>query len=103
MKNKKQIKRADVFFARMLKDPVIRINYAEERTKSSIAQAVKAARLRAKLTQAALARDIGTTQSVIARLEGPGIGRVPSLALLARIAFACHGKLELGINFKRVA
>jgi len=35
MKNKKQIKRADVFFARMLKDPVIRINYAEERTKSS--------------------------------------------------------------------
>ena len=101
MKSKKRaIKSADAFFEQMLKDPEIKLHYEEERAKSAIAMAVKAARTRAKLTQAQLAKKIGTTQSVIARLEGADDQREPSLSLLARIATACHGKLEFGFSFK---
>lgn len=104
MKSKKvAIKSADSFFERLLKEPEIRLHYEEERAKTAIAMAVKTARKRARLTQAQLARKIGTTQSVIARLEGGGDRRVPSLSLLARIATACHGELELGFKFKKAA
>ena len=104
MRMKKQTyKPADSFFGRLLRDPEIRFHYEEERAKTLIAMAVKAVRTRAKLTQAQLAKKIKTTQSVIARLEGGGDRRVPSLALLARIAAACHGELEFGFKFKRAA
>ena len=100
---KRNYRSADSFFARMLKDSDIRIRYEEERAKTSIAMAVKAARTRAKLTQAQLAEKIGTTQSVIARLEGVGDSRIPSLSLLARIATACHGEFGFGFRFKKAA
>jgi len=104
MKSKKRsYKSADHFFEDMLKDPEIKLYYEEERSKTSIGMAVKAARVRAHLTQAQLAKKIGTTQSVIARLEGAGDRREPSLSLLARIAAACHGKFEFGFKFKQVA
>lgn len=104
MRLKKRIhKTADAFFERLLKDPEIRLHYEEERTKTLIAMAVKAVRTRAKLTQAELADKIGTTQSVVARLEGEGDLRIPSLAFLARIAAACNGELELGFKFKKAA
>ena len=104
MKSKKRTyKSADAFFEHSLKDPEIRLHYEEERAKSAIAAAVKAARVRAGLTQAELAKKIGTTQSVIARLEGTGDQREPSLSLLARIAAACHGKLEFGFTFDKAA
>ncbi len=102
MKSKKRsIKSADAFFKGLLKDPEIRLYYEAERAKSTLAVAVKAARKRARLTQAQLAKKIGTTQSVIARLESSGDPRIPSLSLLASIAAACHGKLELGFTFKK--
>lgn len=94
---------ADDFFRKLLKDPEIRLNYEEERVKSSIAMAVKAMRKRAGFTQARLARKMGSTQSVIARLEGGGDRRVPSLSFLARIAAACHGELEFGFKFRKAA
>lgn len=102
MKHKKRpYKSANSFFAQLLKDSEIRFYYKEEHAKSVIAMAVKAARTRAKLTQAELAKRIGTTQSVIARLEGGGDRRVPSLSLLARIAAACNGELAFGFKFKK--
>ena len=57
------------FFRKLLRDPEMKILFEEERAKSEIALAVRAARRRSKLTQAALARRIGSTQAVIARLE----------------------------------
>lgn len=96
-------KMADSFFKRLLKDPEIKLHYEEERAKTSIAMAVKAVRTRARLTQSGLAKKIGTTQSVIARLEGGGDRRIPSLSLLARIAAACNGELEFGFRFKKAA
>ena len=52
MKHKrKAYKSAQPFFDKLLKDPEIRMCYEEEKTKSQIAAAVKAARTRAGLTQ----------------------------------------------------
>ena len=98
-KKQKAYKPAASFFNKMLKDPEIRLHYEEERTKSQIAAAVKAARNRAGLTQLELAEKIGTSQSVIARLESGSDSRTPSLALLARIAAACDAVFEFGFKF----
>ena len=100
MREKGRTKAAEPFFKRLLKDPEIKLLYEEERARTKIAAVVVAARVRAGLTQAQLARKIGTTQSVIALLESGTDTRVPSLSLLARIAGACHGALELGFSFK---
>jgi ribosome-binding protein aMBF1 (putative translation factor) len=88
------------FFEEMMKDPEVRFHYQEERAKTDIAMAVRTARLKAHLTQAGLAKKIGTAQSVIARLESGEDDRTPTLPLLARIASTCGGKLELGFRFK---
>ena len=100
MKTKKAtFKMAQSFFDKMLRDPEIRMHYEEEKAKSRIAQAVRAIRTRAGLTQTELAQKIKTTQSVIARLESGTDKRTPSLDLLARIASACDAELELGFKF----
>lgn len=100
MKIKKAgFKMAQPFFDKLLRDSDIRMYYKEEKAKSHIAQTVRAARLRAGLTQAELAKKIKTTQSVIARLESGTDKRTPSLDLLARIASACDAELELGFKF----
>lgn len=52
-------------------------------------------RNKAHLTQSQLAEKAGTTQPVIARLESGADTRIPSLALLARIAAASQAKLHL--------
>jgi len=62
---------------------------AQERVKSQAAQAIYEARLAAGLTQTALARLAGTTQSVISRLEDGDYDR-HSVAMLERIAAALH-------------
>lgn len=59
--------------------------------------------MKANLTQAELAKLIGTTQSVIARLEGGSDKRVPSIPLLARIAAACGGHFEFGFSFLKAS
>jgi DNA-binding XRE family transcriptional regulator len=101
--NRKYYKPAEPFFKKLLKDPEVRFYYEQEKAKSKIAVAVKAARIKANLTQAKLADRIGTTQSVIARLESGNDTRTPSLPLLAQIAIACGGSLELGFKFKHAS
>ena len=68
----------------------------EERVNLQAAQAIREARGKARLTQAALARKVGTTQSVISRLEDADYTG-HTLKLLERIALACkrHVRLEL--------
>jgi ribosome-binding protein aMBF1 (putative translation factor) len=98
--NKKYYKSADPFFKKLMNDPEVRFHYEENKAKSKLAMAVKTARLRAHLSQAKLAEKIGTTQSVIARLESGTDQRTPTLPLLAHIATACGGNLEIGFKFK---
>jgi DNA-binding XRE family transcriptional regulator len=102
MKNKKHYRSAKPFFQKLLKDRNIRIQFEEEKSKTEIAYAVRTARIKADLTQAQLAKLIGTSQSVIARLEGGTDKRVPSIPLLARIAAACGAHFEFGFIFSKV-
>lgn len=99
MKLRKPYRPAKVFVEKLLKDPEIRILFEEERAKTEIAEAVRSARIHAGFTQIELARLADTTQAVISRIESIDT-RIPSLALLARIAGACNAKLMLGFSFK---
>jgi DNA-binding XRE family transcriptional regulator len=98
--NEKKVKSGETFFKGILKNDEIRILYEEEKIKSEIAMAVQTARVKAHLTQSKLAEKIGTTQSVIARLESGTDKRVPSISLLARIGEVCKAPLELSFRFK---
>lgn len=53
------------------------------------------ARLKAGLTQAELARRLGTSQSVVARLEAPGAN--PKLETLRRAVAATGHALQIGL------
>lgn len=75
-------------------DQEMRRMIAEEKAKLDIGQVVYDARIAADLTQADLARRIGTTQSVISRLEDADY-RGHSLTILRRIADALGLKLEV--------
>ena len=78
---------------RMMKSPEFRAEYEKADAEFSLIEALVQARTRAKLSQAQLARKIGTTQSAIARLEGGGVS--PSIATLRRYAEATGGKLQI--------
>jgi transcriptional regulator with XRE-family HTH domain len=74
-----------------MKEPKYRKAYAALEEEFALASAVIAARNRAGLTQQALARKMGTTQPVVARLES---GRTrPSMRTLERLAGATGSRL----------
>ena len=82
--------------ARLMKDPEFREEYARADEEYSLIEALVRARSAANLTQAELARRLGTTQSAIARLEG---GRVsPSFSTLRRYAEATGTRLTIGLT-----
>jgi ribosome-binding protein aMBF1 (putative translation factor) len=84
---------ADALFARWREDPDYRQAYAEAEAEFSIAAALIAARAQADLTQAELARRMGTTQSAIARMES---GRFkPSHSTLEKYARATGTRLRV--------
>ncbi len=74
-----------------MKEPKYRKAYAALEEEFVLASAVMDARNRAGLTQAALARKMGTTQPVVARLES-GQAR-PSMRTLERLAKATGSRL----------
>ena len=61
--------------ARLMRDPEFREEYARIDGEYALIEALVRARTAAKLTQAELARRLGTTQSAVARLEGGGYRR----------------------------
>jgi ribosome-binding protein aMBF1 (putative translation factor) len=77
-------------------DPEVRAGIEEEAIKLEIAQLVYDAREAAGLTQAQLAKRVGTTRSVISRLEDADY-RGHSLSMLQRIAKALD--LQLSLQF----
>ena len=80
---------------RFMEDPEFREEYARIDDEFTLIEALVRARTAAKLTQAELARRLGTTQSAIARLEG---GRVsPSFSTLRRYAEATGTRLTVGL------
>lgn len=80
---------------RWLEHPEFRGAYARADEEYALVEALVSARTAANLTQAELARRLGTTHSAVARLEG---GRVsPSLATLRRYADATGTRLTVDL------
>ena len=79
---------------RLMEEPEFREEYARADDEFALIEALVRARTAAKLTQAELARRIGTTQSAIARLEGGGVS--PSFATLRLYAEATGTRLTVG-------
>ncbi len=83
--------------ARRMREAGFRRGYAEARAAHLAAQEIRAIRIAKGLSQARLARRVGTTQSAISRLE---MGDMPpSLRTLARIGEALG--LELVVQLRR--
>jgi transcriptional regulator with XRE-family HTH domain len=86
------------------KEPAYRKAYQELQDEFTLASAVIDLRNGAGLTQQQLARKMGTTQPVVARLES-GRGR-PSMRTLERLAEATGSRLLIGfepLDAKRAA
>ena len=78
-----------------MKNEDFAVEYKRELLINAIAELIVKLRKNKRLTQAQLAAKIGTTQSVIARLESGHDSRIPSLDVLARIAEATHTKINI--------
>ena len=76
------------------KDETLRRLSEEARLNALVAQLIYEARTKAEMTQKALADLIGTTQSVIARLEDADYDG-HSLSMLQRIASALNQRIEI--------
>jgi len=79
-----------------VKDPAYRDAYEDLEPEFQLAQALIEARSRAKLSQSEVASRMGTTQSVIARLES-GHGN-PSMSTLKRFAKATGAHLQISME-----
>jgi transcriptional regulator with XRE-family HTH domain len=79
--------------SRMLASPDVRREYDALAPEFDVARELIAARTRAALSQAELARRMGTTQSAVARLESGR--RLPSLTTLARYAEATGARAQV--------
>jgi ribosome-binding protein aMBF1 (putative translation factor) len=86
-----------------LKNPEFRLHFEESKSVSELCVSVANARHAIKISQQELAKRVGTTQSVIARLENGNQGRMPSLSLLSRVAAALKLNLVVGFEKRRVA
>lgn len=78
---------------KMMEDPEFAAAWEEASEEFSIARAIIRTRVAAGLSQKELAEKIGTTQSVIARLESGE--HLPSVSTLKRVAEATHSKLRI--------
>jgi DNA-binding XRE family transcriptional regulator len=80
----------------LLADSAARTEYEAQAAEFDMARELIAARARAGLTQSDVAELMGTTQSVIARLEGGK--RVPSLRTVQRYAQAVGARAVVRIE-----
>ncbi len=85
----------EVLFDRYYQGKPARVKQlGEERSNNEIARGVRELRTQARLTQAELAKIVGTTASVICRLEDADY-EGHSLAMLRRIAAALNQRVEI--------
>lgn len=95
MKNniKKTYLRFDDYFDEQMKDPEFKQEYEKVRQENEPLRAILRARVEKGMTQAAIAKKMGTTQSSIARVES---GKShPTIPFMQRLADALDMKLEI--------
>ena len=84
------------FKNKLLKDKKIKKAYDELEPEFAVIQMIIEKRLKAGLTQAQLAKKIGTKQSAISRIEQGSYN--PSLALLVKLSKALNAELKISIS-----
>lgn len=77
-----------------LKDPEVLREYEALQTEFQLAKELIKARTKAKVTQAELARRIGTKSTAISRLESPHYGKA-SISMLKKVAQALGCELQI--------
>jgi len=77
-----------------LQDPKVRKEYDALHEEFQVAEEIIKARTKAHMTQAELARRIGTKAPAISRLESPGYGKA-SVAALKKVAHALNCELKI--------
>lgn len=82
--------------AELLKDPEVHQEYEELRPRYELISQLIGARIKKGLTQAQLAKKIGTKQSAIARVEGGNAN--PSIAFLEKVTKALGTKLIIQLQ-----
>lgn len=91
--NKRKHLDARVVFAEFMKDPEWRAGYEKVRQENEPLRAILRARVEKGMTQAAIAKKMGTTQSSIARVEA---GKShPTIPFMQRLAEALDMRLEI--------
>ena len=102
-KSNKKTQDANKILDKMVgKDSKLQALVADAKINAQVAQLIFKHRTKAKLTQHALAAKIGTTQSVIARLEDSDYDG-HSLTMLQKIANALQKEISISFQQKRVA
>jgi DNA-binding XRE family transcriptional regulator len=86
------MKNVEVWLKEKLKNPKFKKEYDALEEEFALVGELLKARTRAKLTQAQVAKRMGTSQSAVARLES---GRLPSLASLRKYAKATGSRVEI--------
>jgi len=86
----------EAFKKRMLKNPKVKAEYDALEAEFALAGELIGARAKAKLSQAQVARRMGTSQSAVARMES---GRsLPSTSSLVKYAKAVGHKVEIKLK-----
>ncbi|MBP9670552.1 helix-turn-helix transcriptional regulator [Candidatus Woesebacteria bacterium] len=91
--NKRKHLDARVVFAEFMKDPEFKREYEKVRQENEPIRAIIRARMEKGVTQASIAKKMGTTQSSIARVES---GKShPTIPFMQRLADALDMRLEV--------
>lgn len=90
------MKSYQAFKKQLLKNSVVQQEYKKLEPEFVLIQALIAKRIECGLTQADLARRIGTKQSAISRLERGDVN--PTLGFLKKIAHALHTNLLVSFS-----
>ncbi|MBQ7585060.1 MAG: helix-turn-helix transcriptional regulator [Desulfovibrionaceae bacterium] len=80
-------------FSKLMGDPELGADYRRAEEEFPVACEIIRARVNAGLSQKQLADRIGTTQSVVARLESSS--HMPTVATLKKVAEATHSRLRI--------
>ncbi len=97
---KKTSSALEILKRRRERDPELRRLYEEEKLKDQVARQIRALRSQLNITQADLAKLLGTSQSAVARLEDADY-EGNSIENLQKVADALKCRVE--IKFVRVA
>lgn len=91
-----RVRTFDAFKKRMLKNPAVKAEYDKLEAEFALANELIGARAKAKLSQAEVARRMGTSQSAVARMES---GRkMPSTSSLQKYARAVGRELRIALR-----